>query len=93
MASMSLLADRTVHVSWSFLHWNCQDRHKQKRTDDHIERFHSDANNRILWFLPHSQNEPARPSGGSRISGNGVHMYEGAGVRFDDFISLFLNIP
>ena len=26
-----------------------------------------------------AKNEPARPSGGPRISGNGVHMYEGAG--------------
>ena len=31
--------------------------------------------------------------GGSRISGKGVHMYKGVGVRFADFISFFLNIP
>ena len=31
--------------------------------------------------------------GGSRISGKGVHMYKGEGVRFADFISFFLNIP
>ena len=30
--------------------------------------------------------------GGSRNSGKGVHMYKGEGVRFADFISLFLNI-
>ena len=27
------------------------------------------------------------------ISVKGVHMYNGAGVRFADFISIFLNIP
>ena len=32
-------------------------------------------------------------SGGSRISGKGVHMYKGVGVGFADFISFFLNIP
>ena len=31
--------------------------------------------------------------GGFRISGKGVHMYKGVGVRFADFISFFLNIP
>ena len=31
--------------------------------------------------------------GGSRISGKGVYMYKGVGVRFADFISFFLNIP
>ena len=31
--------------------------------------------------------------GGSRISGEGGHMYNGVGVRFADFISFFLNIP
>ena len=31
--------------------------------------------------------------GGSRISGKGVHLYKGKGVRFSDFISFFLNIP
>ena len=31
--------------------------------------------------------------GGCRISGKGVHMYKGEGARFDNFISLFLNIP
>ena len=31
-------------------------------------------------------------NGRSRISGKGVHMYKGVGVRFDDFISFFLNI-
>ena len=31
--------------------------------------------------------------GGSRISGKGVRMYKGMGVRFGDFISFFLNIP
>ena len=31
--------------------------------------------------------------GGSRISGKGVHMYKGVGVRFADFISFFSNIP
>ena len=31
--------------------------------------------------------------GVSRISGVGVHMYKGAGVRFADFISFFLDIP
>ena len=31
--------------------------------------------------------------GGSRISEKGVHMCKGVGVRFADFISLFLNIP
>ena len=28
--------------------------------------------------------------GGSRISGKGVHIYKGLGVRFADFISFFL---
>ena len=36
------------------------------------------------------KNFPLR--GGSGISGKGVHMYEGVGVRFADFISVFLNI-
>ena len=31
--------------------------------------------------------------GGSKISDKGVHMYKGVGVRFADFISVFLNIP
>ena len=31
--------------------------------------------------------------GGARISGKGVHMYKGVGVRFAEFISFFLNIP
>ena len=31
--------------------------------------------------------------GGSKISGNGVHMFKGKGVRSADFISFFLNIP
>ena len=31
--------------------------------------------------------------GRSRISGKGVHMYKGVGVRLSDFISFFLNIP
>ena len=31
--------------------------------------------------------------GGSRISGKGVHMHKGVGVRFADFISFSLNIP
>ena len=31
--------------------------------------------------------------GGSRISGKGVHIYKGMGVRFASFISFFLNIP
>ena len=30
---------------------------------------------------------------GSRISGNGVHMYKYVGVCFASFISFFLNIP
>ena len=34
-----------------------------------------------------------RFSGGSRVSGKGVHMYKGVGVRFADFLSFFLNIP
>ena len=33
------------------------------------------------------------PRGGSRISGKGVRIYKGMGVRFADFISVFLNIP
>ena len=32
------------------------------------------------------------PRGGSRISGKGVRMYKGMGVRFADIISVFLNI-
>ena len=28
-----------------------------------------------------------------RISGKGVHMYKGVGVRFAGFMSFFLNIP
>ena len=32
-------------------------------------------------------------SGGSMISGKGVHIYKGVGVRFADFISFVLNIP
>ena len=36
----------------------------------------------------------AHCSGGSTISGKkGVHMFEGVGFRFADFISFFLNIP
>ena len=31
--------------------------------------------------------------GGSRISGKGVHVYKGVGVRFADFTSFVLNIP
>ena len=31
--------------------------------------------------------------GWSRISGKGVHVYKGVGVRFVDFTSIFLNIP
>ena len=31
--------------------------------------------------------------GGPSISGKGVHMYKGVGVRFADFITFFLNIP
>ena len=31
--------------------------------------------------------------GGSRISGNVVHMYKGVGGSLSDFISFFLNIP
>ena len=34
-----------------------------------------------------------KSGGGSRISGKGVHMYEGVGVRFADFILFFLYIP
>ena len=35
-----------------------------------------------------------RGGGGFRISGKGVHMFKGeGGVRFADFILLFLNIP
>ena len=37
------------------------------------------------------------PGGGSRISGKGIHdlihMYKNEGIRFDDFVSFFLNIP
>ena len=36
------------------------------------------------------KNFPLR--GGSWFSGKGVHMYEGVGVPFADFISFFLNI-
>ena len=32
-------------------------------------------------------------AGGSRIFEKGVHMYNGAGVHFDDFISFLLYIP
>ena len=31
--------------------------------------------------------------GGSRSSGNGVHMYKGMRVRFADFISFSLPVP
>ena len=31
-------------------------------------------------------------SGGSRISGEGVHIYKGVEIRFADFRSFFLNI-
>ena len=31
--------------------------------------------------------------GGSRVSGKGFHMHKVVGVRFDEFISFFLNIP
>ena len=31
--------------------------------------------------------------GGYRISGKGVQMYKGKGVRFSDFISSFLKYP
>ena len=31
--------------------------------------------------------------GESRISGEGVHMYKGCGIRFADFHSFLLNIP
>ena len=34
-----------------------------------------------------------RATGGSRISGKGVHMFKGVGVHYADFISFFLNIP
>ena len=50
-------------------------------------------------FHLYSQSEAARTakvlksSGGSRISGKGVHMYRGVGIRFADFRSFFLNIP
>ena len=30
-------------------------------------------------------------SGGSRISGKGVHMYKGVGARFADMVSFYLN--
>ena len=33
-----------------------------------------------------------RCRGGSRVSGKGVRIYKGVGVRFADFISFFLNI-
>ena len=32
-------------------------------------------------------------SGGSRISGKGVHMFKGVGVRFADFLFIFLKYP
>ena len=31
--------------------------------------------------------------GGSRISRKGVHMFKGVGVRFADFILIFLKYP
>ena len=31
--------------------------------------------------------------GGSRISGKGVHMYKGLGVRFADFVSFSIKYP
>ena len=31
--------------------------------------------------------------GGSMVSGKGVRMFKGMGVRFADFISIFLNVP
>ena len=31
--------------------------------------------------------------GGSMVSGKGVCMFKGMGVRFADFISIFLNVP
>ena len=33
------------------------------------------------------------PWGGSGISGKEVHMYKCVGVRFADYISVYLNIP
>ena len=32
----------------------------------------------------------SRCRGGLKISGNGVHMYKGVGVRFADFVSFIL---
>ena len=45
----------------------------------------------LLLFI--SQQSCVEDRGGSRNSGNEVHMYKGVGVRFADFISFFLNIP
>ena len=45
----------------------------------------------VLWTRLASCQGKTR--GRSRISGKGVHMYKGVGVRFADFISFFLNIP
>ena len=47
-------------------------------------------------FIVSNQKEESisiQSSGGSRISGKGVHMYKGVGVRSADFIYFLLNIP
>ena len=46
-----------------------------------------------MEFLSPAKDEFSKSRGGSRISGKGVRMYKGVGVRFADFISFFLNIP
>ena len=44
---------------------------------------------KIRFFQPHW----ILGRGRSKISGKGVCIYKGMGVRFADFISFFLNIP
>ena len=58
--------------------------HNERNTESNIFGFYSAETNFVLFKF----------MGGSRISGKGVRMFKGMGIRFADFISFFFkNIP
>ena len=50
-----------------------------------------------FWVALNALSVPASPvvqfRGGSRVSGKGIQIYKGVGVRFAYYISFFLNFP
>ena len=67
-----------------------------KNYHEQIKRFrnaHGPVHQCYLVLIAFEQKPLLNASGGSRISGKGVHMYKAVGVRFAGFILPFLNIP